>query len=151
METSPIQLGDPLPEDTVVFRAFSLPGHRKSKPPKVRYQAYLRREDHKDGLSLGRTPEAAVADLDFNFGYCSIRVGDIRGLKRYNLDVRPYPANPNHLILCGVPVLMEGDRERGLATEIAGELARISKFVTSDPYPPPTGEEFPSPAPSATQ
>jgi hypothetical protein len=146
---TPIQLGDPLSEDTVVFRAFSLPGHRK-REKKVRYQAFLRGEDHNDGISLGRTPDAAVAELEVNFGYCSIRVGDIRSLK-YNLNVRPDLGNPDHLILCGVPVLMESDRDRGLATEIAGELARISKLETSDPYPPPKREEeLPSPSSSTT-
>jgi hypothetical protein len=143
MGTTPVRLGDPLPDETVVFRAFALKGYRERKPPRVRPFAYYRDKSHTDGLSLADTPEGAVAHLDINYGYCSIRVGDIRHL-RHDLDVRPDLDSPGHLILCNVPVLTGADEERGVAMQIAGELAKISTPVCFDHFPPRPAEELPS-------
>jgi hypothetical protein len=141
MGTTPIRLGDPLHEEAIVYRAFALHGYRQRKPPKVRPFAYYRDESHIDGLSLGETPESAVAGLEINYGYCSIRVGDIRAL-RQGLDVRPDLDNPGHLILCNVPILTGSDEERGRAAQIAGQLARISKPICFDHYPPSQAEDL---------
>jgi hypothetical protein len=150
METVPPDaLGDPLPDDAVVFRAFAKEGDRRRKPPKVRANAYLRAADHTDGLSLGRTPIAAVAGLDYNFGYCSIRVGDIHGLHiKLNfprkLEVRQDLRNPDHILLCNLPFLTADDESRGWAQLIAGQLAKLSKPESFDQYPPTPSEELPS-------
>lgn len=134
MGDEPPRLGEPLKDDQVVYRAFAAKGFRE-RPKRVRAKAFYRWEDHEDGLSLGLTPEHAVAGLEENFGYCSILVGEIRRLP-YGLEVRPDLNNPGHILLCGIPYLMQSDRDRGVASEIAGALARISKIETCDPYPP---------------
>lgn len=144
MGTAPPLLGEPLADSEIVFRAFSKDGFRR-RPRKVRPLAYLRALDHSDGISLGRTPMDAVAGLETNYGYCSLSVGAIRALP-YGLEVRPYLDDPNHLVICGVPYFFSEDRERGLAQEIAGALARISTLETCDQYPPKrTDQAIPEP------
>jgi hypothetical protein len=129
------RLGDPLADDDIIFRAFSAKGFRE-RSKKVRAGAYYRSKDHEDGLSLGKTPESAVAGLGINYGYCSISVGFIHSL-RYGLKVKPDLDNPGHLVLCGLPCIdSESDEERGIASEIAGKLAKNSELKTSDHYPP---------------
>jgi hypothetical protein len=149
MGTTPVSLGDPLPDDTIVFRAFSYKGHRQRTPPKVRPLAYIRAQDHIDGLSLGRTPEAAVAGLDLNYGYCSIRVRDIRTLTDihklpYKLEVRPDLNDPDHFVLCNLPIVSESDEAREWAQFIAGRLAKLSTPQCFDHYPPSPSEELPT-------
>lgn len=137
----PPQLGDPLDDDIIIYRAFAAKGFRE-RPSKVRAKAYLRWEDHADGLSMGRTPLAAVAGLETNYGYCSISVGAIHGLP-YNIKACPRLDDPDHILLCNIPYLMESDRERGMAQEIAGRLAKLSKVETCDAFPPKKAAEKP--------
>ncbi|MGA9209791.1 MAG: hypothetical protein WB347_18455, partial [Terriglobales bacterium] len=83
----PPNLGELVSGDTEVFRAFADKSFRDRKKKKVRYGAYLLRdEDVQDGLSLGLTPEASVRYLARNYGYCSIFVRDIVSID--NLEVR---------------------------------------------------------------
>jgi len=145
MGTRPPLLGEPLADDLIIYRAFAAKGFRE-RPSKVRAKAYLRWIDHTDGLSMGRTPLAAVAGLEVNYGYCSISVGEIHRLP-YNIKARPELDNPDHILLCNIPEFMESDRERGLAQEIAGRLARISKVETCDHYPPIEKDDLPPPLP----
>jgi hypothetical protein len=136
MGTTPPQprLSEPLEDDDlIVYRAFSKKGFRE-RDKKVRPLAYHRPFDHTDGLSLGRTALAAVSRLQENYGYASIKVGDIRRLK-YKLEVRSELDSPDHLLLCKLPPVDGTDEQRGAAAEIAGVLARLSKLETSDSFP----------------
>ena len=117
MSTTPPRTGELLADSEVVYRAFSREGFRKRSSAKVRPAAYHRAPDHKDGLSLGSTPESAVAELEINYGYCSISVGEIHKLK-YGLEVRHDPDAPGHVLLCNVPFLIGTDEERRKAAEI---------------------------------
>jgi hypothetical protein len=142
MGTTPPRLGDPLPDDVTVYRAFSTEGARR-RPAKVRPRAYYRAADHTDGLSLGATPLAAVSQLQINYGYCSVSVGAIHRLP-YGLRVCPDLDDTNHILLCNVPVFDGLNGDRGIAEEVAGALARISKAETCDYYPPKEKDDLPS-------
>jgi hypothetical protein len=141
MGTTPPRLGEPLPDNVTVYRAFSTEGARR-RPAKVRPRAYYRALDHTDGLSLGLTPLAAVSGLEVNYGYCSVSVGAIHRLP-YGLSVRPDLDNPDHILLCKVPFFTGLDREIGEAEEVAGALARISKAETCDHYPAKIIDDLP--------
>jgi hypothetical protein len=140
----PNNVGDLLPDDREVFRAFSDKSYRERKATRnrVRSGAYqLREDDIADGLSVGLTPEAAVRHLQTNFGYCSISVGTIHALP-YHLEVRSDPRDPDHAFICNLPLMTISDEQRELAVLVAGELARRSQVITCDPFMP----EAPDPA-----
>jgi len=143
MGTMPPQLGEPLDDDLVIYRAFAAKGFRE-RPSRVRAKAYYRHFDHTDGLSLGRTPIAAVSGLDDNFGYASIRVGDIRAM---GMEVRVDAESPDHILLCKIPPIDGTDEQRDQASRIAGALARASKVESCDHYPPKDNDILPSPLP----
>jgi len=129
-------IGALLPDDRDVFRAFAEKSYRDRKKNKVRYGAYLLRdEDVNDGLSVGLTANSAVQHLNSNEGYCVISVGAIHSLP-YNLEVRIDNKDPNHAFICNLPLLTISDANRERAILIAGELARRSKVITCDPYIP---------------
>jgi len=147
MTAPAVQLGDRLADGTTVYRAFSLDGHRRVKatpPHSVRRRAYYRSKDHEDGLSVGLTPEAAVSRLQINFGYCSLPVEPVHKLP-YNLCVHVDLAIKGHALICRVPPIDGNDEEREIAEAIAGELARLSRVETCEPYPPASIEESPLP------
>lgn len=136
MATPPLNLGNILADDVVVFRAFAEKKHRDRNKNEVRYFAYLLRGiDVQDGLSVGLTADAAIKHLQSNEGYCQILVGLIHGLP-FELKVRIDPNDPNHAFICNLPLLTISDEARERARFIGGELARRSVVVTCDPYIP---------------
>jgi|SRR5271155_555903 len=137
----PSQLGERIDEDIDLFRAFAEKNfrERKTTPPHiVRYWAYLLRdEDAADGLSVGRTPKAAVKFLSRNYGYGSIQLREITSLSNDGLHVRLDASDPEHAFICNLPLLTISDEHRDAAMRIARELARRSKVVTCNPFFPP--------------
>src|SRR5437899_12902471 len=105
MATQPVNLGGPLNDEVYVFRAFAEKSYRRRAKNKVRYLAFvLRDEDLADGLSVGLSPRAAVEHLRTNEGYCRILVGAIHGLP-YGLQVRIDLANHDHAFICNLPLM----------------------------------------------
>ena len=143
MATNAPNLGALLTNDAEVFRAFSLDGHRKNG--RVRARCFYRKSDHFDGISVGLTPESAVAHLTTNHGYCKLLVGSVHALP-HQLTVRTDPELAGHALIHNVPCIdSPNDNERKRASLVAGELARLAEVVTSEPfYPQPEG---PAPAP----
>jgi hypothetical protein len=132
----PEDIGDLLSDDTVVYRAFSKDGHRKSSSKKVRRGCFNRERKDDDGLSVGTTPAAAVQGLAQNFGYCSITVREIHALNR-GLEVRADKTKPGHAFICNLPFMeTDNDEERASATELGGMLAHKAIAVTCEPYTP---------------
>jgi hypothetical protein len=134
MGSSSPRLGEPLADDVIVYRAFAAKSFRE-RNKRVRVRAFYRTPDHTDGISMAETPADAVAGLAVNYGYCSIQVGAIHSLP-YGLKVCRNLDEPGHVLLCGVPFLMESEKDRGDAAEIAGALAKIATIVTCDHWPP---------------
>jgi hypothetical protein len=139
-------LGERLPDNVVVYRAFAEKNFR-TRPDKVRYFAYLlREEDIQDGVSVGLTPEASVKYLTRNEGYCSILVEEIHGVG-HGIEVRRDKRDPDHAYICNLPFQKISDSSRENAQFIGRRLAEKSKVVTCDSYyPTPKGqEEAPTP------
>lgn len=129
-------LGARLPDELEIFRAFGEKSFRDRKKNKVRYFAYLMRdEDAEDGLSVGLTPAAAVKNLANNEGYCRILVGTVHSLP-YGLEVRLDREDPEHAYVCNLPLMSISDETREQARLIAGQLADKSTMVTCDCYIP---------------
>jgi hypothetical protein len=144
MENTPTRLGDVLPDETLIYRAFADKSYRHRKKKEVRYAAYLLREcDVADGLSVGLTPEAAVRDLESNEGYCSISVGAIHALP-FGLKVRKDLDDHEHAYICNLPLRTLSDDQLKAAINIGNRLADKSTVITCDPYPPPAKESRPS-------
>jgi len=140
---APPVIGDLLDDALEVFRAFSLDGHRKKQ--KVRARCFYRLPDDTDGVSLGRTPDAAVAHLEYNHGYCSLNVGRVHTMP-YGLQVRSDPKDNLHALIHNVPFIdSPDDEERKAAEVIAGALARTAVLVTNEPYIPVTPGPQPAP------
>jgi len=135
MGTPALNLGDPLADDALVFRAFALDGFRERKKMKVRPRAYFRSKDHEDGLSVGLTPDDAVAGLATNFGYCRLPVGPVHALP-HGMLIRPDLDLLGHALISNVPCIDGTNEERERAMLIAGHLARLSVVVTCDLYRP---------------
>jgi len=136
MGAAPGRLGDILPDDVHVFRAFAEKSYRHRKRKEVRYFAYLlREEDIEDGLSVGLTPEAAVRYLTTNEGYCKISVGAIHGLP-HGLQVRRDLEDNEHAYICNLPLRTTSEVELGKAINIGNRLAEKSVVITCDPYIP---------------
>jgi hypothetical protein len=134
-------VGEPLGNDVIIYRAFSDKSYRHRKRNKVRSGAYLIREDEiADGLSVGLTPKDAVKYLKTNYGYCSISVGAVHALP-YNLKVRADNIDPGHAFICNLPLVTSSDRHREEAMFVAGELARKSKIETCDTFIPNGGHQ----------
>lgn len=133
------QLGEPVGGDVELFRAFAEKNfrERKATPPHVvRYWAYLlREEDEADGLSVGITPKASVKHLSRNYGYGSIRCGEVTSLP-YGLCVRLDTSDTEHAFICNLPLRTVSDDCLDAAMRIAKELARKSKVITCDPFHP---------------
>lgn len=146
MSEAPPEIGDLLADDVVVFRAFATKAYRE-RPKRIRSGAYYRSMSHTDGLSLGLTPEDAIAGLSRNFGYCSVTVGDIHKLP-YGLEVRAVKNQPGHVLLLKMPCIDGDDDQRADAAEISNKLAKISVLQSCDSYPPTADGP---PLPSATQ
>jgi len=143
MGANAANLGELVDDDADVYRAFSLNGHRKNQ--KVRAGCFYRRSDHHDGISVGLTPENAVADLDTNYGYCKLSVGRVHALP-YQLRIRVDPQFAGHALIHNVPCIdSPNDDERKEASLIAGELARVAELVTNEPFYPQ--REGPEPLP----
>jgi hypothetical protein len=134
---SAINIGDILEDNVRVFRAFAEKSFRSRTKNRVRYFAYLLRdEDVRDGLSVGLSPDSAVKYLKTNEGYCQIMVGAIHGLN-FDLQVRRDATDPDHAFICNLPLQTISDEERQKAAFIANRLADQSQIVTCDPYVPP--------------
>jgi hypothetical protein len=130
-------VGEILDHGIRVFRAFAEKSFRDRKKNKVRYFAYLlREEDARDGLSVGASPDTAVKYLQTNQGYCQIMVGAIHGLN-LGLEVRTDVSDRDHAFICNLPLMTISDEERKRAVFIANRLAEQSQIVTCDPYVPP--------------
>jgi len=131
------QLGERIDDDIDLYRAFAEKNfrERKTNPPHtVRYWAYLLRdEDAADGLSVVRTPKAAVKFLSRNYGYGSIRLRDITSLSNDGLHIRLDASDPEHAFVCNLPLLTISNEQRDAAMRIAKELARRSKVITCNP------------------
>lgn len=139
-----VNLGGLVEDDVSVFRAFALDGYRKKN--KVRPRAYFRSKDHDDGISVGLTPEDAVARLETNFGYCRLPVGEVHNLP-HGLQIRKDLEIAGHAVICNVPCIDGTDEERELAELIAGQLARLSVVITTECFKPEVaiGEAVPLP------
>jgi hypothetical protein len=132
------RLGPRVAAEIIIYRGFPDRGFRKRKnqpPHKAEHFAYLlREEDVQNGLSLGATPWDAVRHFaGGNFGYCSIRVGDIDSL---GLEVRIDTTDAAHLFICNLPYQRVSNEARDEATRLAKALARASFDVVCDPYVP---------------
>jgi hypothetical protein len=143
MAAQPLTLGDRLADDASVFRAFAVEGYRHRKKNKVRRKAFYRTKDHADGLSVGMSPEHAVAGLAVNYGYCSIRVGPVHQLP-HGLEVRPDLDSQGHALLLNLPFIDGTDQEREMAEVIAGQLVKIAQVVTCDCFPPRPAAAMPN-------
>lgn len=144
MATSAVHIGDLLGDDTDVYRAFALDGHRRKG--KIRPRAFYREREHTDGLSVGMSPDAAVAHLTTNHGYCQLRVQVVHALPD-SLQVRADPQDAGHALIHNVPCIDSLDNnERKAAELVAGKLARCAVLVTDKPYTPI--REGPDPRPS---
>jgi len=135
-----VALGNLVEDNAYVFRAFALDGNRRKG--KIRARAFYRPSDHADGLSVGVSPEACVAELTTNYGYCRLQVGKIHGLA-HGLEVRLDPQREGHALIHNLPCIDSGDEnERKKAELIAGKLARCAELVTDEPYyPTPEGPQ----------
>jgi hypothetical protein len=129
MGLPPVKLGEPLLDDSLVFRAFALDGHRRKN--KVRPRAYYRSIDHTDGVSVGLTPKDAVSRLDTNHGYCHLPVGPVHQLP-HDLRICPDLNDIGHAIIANIPFIDGTDEEREQAELIAGKLARLSVVITNE-------------------
>jgi hypothetical protein len=143
MATQVVNLGEPLNNDSFVFRAFPVEGYRHRKKNKVRRKAFYRTQEHTDGLSVGTTPAHAVAGLVTNCGYCELPVGPVHELP-HNLRVCPDMNEEGHALITNLPFFDGTDEERGLAEVIAGKLVRIATIVTCDFFPPRPPSDLPS-------
>jgi hypothetical protein len=151
---NPCVVGEVLPNDATVFRVFLNEAFRKrssnpDKPHTVKDYAYKRsvkRLNHADGLSVGQSPETAVAGLQSeNFGYCSLPVQAVHSMNE-GVEVRNDPSLRGHALICHVPFIDSEDlQERQRAAKIVGILARASTVVTCDHYGPQIADQ-PSPS-----
>jgi hypothetical protein len=136
-----VSVGERLDDGVIVYRAFAEKNFRDRKKNKVRYFAYLlREEDVENGLSVGLTPAASARYLETNEGYCEIRVGTIHALG-HNLEVRADTEDPEHAYICGLPLRTISDISLENARLIGGKLADGSQCVTCDPYVPDTATQ----------
>lgn len=144
MGAAPASLGTLLGNDVHVYRAFALDGHRR-KNGTVRARAFYRGLDHADGLSVGRTPEACVAHLATNHGYCRLLVGSVHALP-HALSVRTDPEVDGHALIHNIPCIdSASDEERKRAELIAGKLARLAEMITCEPFYPQAEGPHPPP------
>jgi len=146
MGSQDVNLGDPLGNDAVVYRAFLVKGFRNRDKNKVRRKAFYRTRDHKDGLSVGTTPEHAVANLATNEGFCELAVAPVHALP-HDLLIRHDLQQEGHALITNLPFLDGTDKEREMAEVIAGKLTRIARIVTCNCFPVPPPRDLPAAIP----
>jgi hypothetical protein len=115
---------DPLPCDTVVYRAMARKKWVDLESKRILPAAFMRRPPpiDDDGLSVDtHSPESCVSSLNASFGVGSLYVGLIRTLE---LDV--VMESEHHALITGVPLVAE-DRDK--AEWIASQLARQARFI----------------------
>jgi hypothetical protein len=132
---APAALGNLLPNESVVFRAFKSAYFLDNSKTELVDKAYFCHKNRdEDGLSLGMTAENAVMALDKNHGVSSLPVGAIHDLGR-GLEVREDldPAFAGHALVKGMPLYEDNEK---LASDIAWELVHISTIVHNKAYYP---------------
>jgi hypothetical protein len=142
---APAALGNLLPNQSVVFRAFKAAYFlNDSKTALVDRAYFCHKNKDEDGLSLGTTAENAVMMLpNKNHGVSSLPVSGIHGLNR-GLEVRDDPDFAGHVLVKGMP-LYEDDEK--LASDIGWELVTISAIIHDKPYYPVGHPRYRQPQP----
>jgi hypothetical protein len=115
--------GNAVPETAIVYRAAALESWVKRG--RLTYKAFRRRPKD-EGLSVGLTPELAVAGLSTNEGVAALAVSQITSLN-CGLTVNQVLEEPTKTEIFGVPPY---GADPDLVLTIASDLARIAGPVT---------------------
>jgi hypothetical protein len=127
-------VGDPVPDETVLYRACSKRNFLNESANAVRETAFQKiGERHKDGLSLAISAADSVRHLKRNFGVIRITAQAIRSIDR-GLDVRFDRTDPSHVLLRNLPC-MDRAEEREQAEMVAAELAIRAEVESSTAFP----------------
>jgi hypothetical protein len=131
-------VGEVLPDESGLFRAFASPHDRELTPTIcVAERCFqISKEKHPDGLSLGITPKHCVSGLKRNHGYCSMTAGTFHRLP-YGLEARPDTVKPGHVIVVNYPFIdSDDDEERRVAQELSGRLCVMAAVESSQRFTP---------------
>jgi hypothetical protein len=111
--------GNAVPETAIVYRAAALASWVKRG--RLTFKAF-----RDEGLSVGLTPQLAVAGLSTNEGVAAIAISQITSLNR-GLTVNEVVEEPAKTEIFGLP---PHDADPDLVLTIASDLARIAGPVT---------------------
>jgi hypothetical protein len=125
-----VGIGEAVPDDYVLYRACTKKNFLTRAKDSVQPEAFYKNgKNHKDGLSLALTVEAAVGRLT-TFGVIRITAGDVRSINR-GMDVR-FDANAStHVIIRNMPCMDRELAERQTAESVATELAHKSTIEST--------------------
>jgi hypothetical protein len=123
-------IGDPLIADQeTVFRGLRNSNWR-DKSGNITYKAFRLRPASaefpaEEELTLGRTPESAVDELEEHYGSASLVVSAVHALP-HNLTVRIDPANNTKAHMWGLPLYSTENEHVDRIMTVATDLAKIA-------------------------